>query len=63
MSANYAKVKSYYKSGRWSAERVYNAVAQGWITGDEYAEITGTTYIAPETADNSEEEETTVAED
>lgn len=44
MSANYKKVKNYYDEGRWSAERVAKAVEKGWITEEEYAEITGENY-------------------
>ena len=40
-SKNFEKVKSYYDSGRWTKEMVYNAVIKGWITEEEYAEIIG----------------------
>jgi len=44
-SKKYAKVKYYYDNGIWSIGRVYDAVGQGWITPEEYKEITGQDYI------------------
>lgn len=41
MSRYYEKVKGYYDAGLWDKERVHNAVEKGWITADEYKEITG----------------------
>ena len=46
MSAKYSTVKKYYKSGLWSITKVANAVVKGWITEDEYEEITGESYEA-----------------
>lgn len=43
-SSNYSKVKKYYKSGLWNIERVRNAVIKGWISSDEFKEITGENY-------------------
>lgn len=43
-SKNYEKVKGYYNGGYWSEARVKNAVAKGWITENEYEEITGAHY-------------------
>ena len=40
-SPKYEKVKKYYDEGLWNAERVKNAVSKGWITGEEYRDITG----------------------
>jgi uncharacterized XkdX family phage protein len=40
----YNLVKKYYDGGLWSLERVKNAVVKGWITSDEYKEITGFDY-------------------
>lgn len=40
-SARFALVKSYYDRELWSAQRVAKAVECGWITAEEYAEITG----------------------
>lgn len=45
-SKNYEKVKEYYDGGYWNEARVKNAVIKGWITADEYAEITGEVYIS-----------------
>lgn len=42
-SKNFEKVKTYYKRGLWSIERVHNAVGK-WITAEEYEEITGEPY-------------------
>ncbi len=50
-SPKYDLVKSYYdlfveSSGKrgWSKDKVRNAVVKGWITADEYEEITGEVY-------------------
>ena len=43
-SKMYARVKYYYDNGIWTIDRVYNAVGQGWITAEEYKEITGLDY-------------------
>ncbi|MCD8090087.1 MAG: XkdX family protein [Clostridiales bacterium] len=48
MSTNYSKVKKYYKTGLWDISRVSNAVVKGWITEDEYEEITGEEYAEEE---------------
>lgn len=40
----YEKVKRYYESGYWSAVMVRNAVAKGWITEAQFAQITGKAY-------------------
>lgn len=50
-SKNFEKVKAYYdlyvetngKKG-WSIEKVRNAVDKGWITEEEFYEITGQNY-------------------
>lgn len=39
-SKNYDKVKTYYKRGMWSEDRVRAAVGK-WITEGECAEIIG----------------------
>ncbi len=44
MSSKYSKVKSYYDKGLWTASQVRNAVVKGWITAEEFAEITGKDY-------------------
>ena len=43
-SPNFQKVKNYYDHGQWSIERVAKAVVKGWITAEEYKEITGEDY-------------------
>ena len=43
-SANFDKVKRYFTMKLWSEDRVRNAVAAGWITADEFEEITGVAY-------------------
>ena len=43
-SAKYEKVKGYYDNGYWTKKMVWNAVGKGWITPDEYTEITGEPY-------------------
>ena len=45
-SKNYEKVRGYYDGGFWNEARVKNAVTKGWITEDEYTEITGNRYDA-----------------
>lgn len=44
-SPKYELVKSYYPA-KWSKKAVRNAVVKGWITADEYEEITGEKYDA-----------------
>ena len=43
-SANYEKVKNYYDRGLWNHARVRKAVEKGWITEEEFTEITGQPY-------------------
>lgn len=43
-SKKFDKVKKYYDNGLWSATRVHEAVSHGWITAEEYEEITGNPY-------------------
>ncbi len=40
-SPKFAIVKSMYDKGLWSKKRVHDAVVKGWITAEEYKEITG----------------------
>lgn len=44
MSAKFYKVKKFYDEGLWARPMVRNAVAKGWITVEEYEEITGEHY-------------------
>ena len=41
MSSKFDKVKGYYDRGLWGISRVRNAVIHGWITTEEFREITG----------------------
>lgn len=43
-SKKYYKVKDYYDNGLWNIYRVGQAVVKGWITAEEYEEITGQPY-------------------
>ena len=43
-SEKYELVKGYYDNGFWRKKAVKNAVAKGWITAEEYEEITGGPY-------------------
>lgn len=43
-SPKFALVKKYYDEGMWNKKAVKNAVKKGWITADEYEEITGEVY-------------------
>lgn len=48
-SKNFDKVKNYYNTivngeRLWNEDRVKNAVVKGWITEEEYNEITGEDY-------------------
>ncbi len=44
MSKKFEKVKRYYDDGLWSMKKVRNAVVMGWITEEEFLEITGEPY-------------------
>lgn len=43
-SKKYDMVKKYYDEGLWNITRVRNAVVKGWITAEEFEEITGIPY-------------------
>lgn len=43
-SVKFELVKEYYDSGLWKKKAVRNAVVRGWITKEEYKEITGEEY-------------------
>lgn len=45
-SKKYAKVKKYYDKGMWTIDMVHDAVEKGWITAEEFEEITGEPYEA-----------------
>lgn len=42
--SKYELVKEYYDNGLWKEKRVRDAVVKGWITEEEFKEITGETY-------------------
>lgn len=44
MSKKFNKVKGFYDQGFWTVEMVRNSVEKGWITAEEFAEITGEDY-------------------
>lgn len=43
-SERFWDIKEWYDTGKWKKKAVRNAVARGWITADEYEEITGEVY-------------------
>lgn len=43
-SKHYRNVKSWYRLGVWTIDKVRDAVVKGWITEEEYTEITGEEY-------------------
>lgn len=45
-SEKYETVRRYYKMKIWDERRVKDAVKMGWITAEEFAEITGKSYTA-----------------
>lgn len=47
MSKHFERVKTYYNRGLWTIEQVRNAVIKGWITAEEFEEITGRSYDWP----------------
>ena len=46
MSADFAKLKRYFVDGLWTAKQIGDAVSKGWITAEEYREITGEDYVS-----------------
>lgn len=43
-SKKFAKVRQHYEDGFWSIKKVRDAVMKGWITEEEFTEITGEPY-------------------
>ena len=41
MSKKYETVKDFFDRGLWKIDRVRDAVKMGWITAEEYQQITG----------------------
>ncbi len=50
-SPKYELVKKYYPD-LWNKKAVKNAVVKGWITAEEYEEITGEVYVPDEDDDD-----------
>ena len=46
MSADFAKLNEYFDGGRWTKKQIGDAVSSGWITAEEYREITGEDYVS-----------------
>ena len=44
MSKKFNTVKNYYDKKLWNITMVRNAVVKGWITEEEFTEITGEEY-------------------
>ena len=44
MFDNFRRVNQHYKNGYWSLRQVWEAVEDGWISEEEYKEITGMVY-------------------
>ena len=44
MSKMYETVKDFFDRGLWKNNRVRDAVKMGWITAEEYKNITGEDY-------------------
>ena len=44
MSKKYETVKDFFDRGLWKINRVRDAVKIGWITAEEYQQITGEAY-------------------
>ena len=42
----YDSIKRYYDSGRYTDEQMKVFVLAGWITPEQYKEITGVDYVA-----------------
>lgn len=43
-SEMFYQIKEWYEAGRWSIEKVRNAVIKGKITEEEFLEITGENF-------------------
>lgn len=44
--SKYEVVQRYYASGIWDERKVRDAVVKGWITAEEFTQITGKPYTA-----------------
>lgn len=43
-SPKFETVKQFWNANLWNETRVRNAVVKGWITAEEFKEITGMDY-------------------
>lgn len=43
-SERFYDIKTWYEAGIWKKKAVKNAVIKGWITEEEFTEITGEPY-------------------
>lgn len=43
-SARFEQVMEFYRTRLWSERMTRNAVVKGWITAEEFEEITGQAY-------------------
>lgn len=43
----YNSIKKYYDMGKYTNEQMKVFVGAGWITAEQYKEITGIDYVAP----------------
>lgn len=44
LTSNGKKAKYYYDSGFWTKSMLYNVTKKGWISQQEYEEITGESF-------------------
>ncbi len=44
MSEKFEQVKKFYGLGLWNERKLRDAVLKGWITAEEYTQITGEDY-------------------
>lgn len=42
--SKFEMVKNFYEKGLWKEKRVHDAVKMGWISPENYKEITGEDY-------------------
>lgn len=41
----FTRIKQFYDKGLWTKQQIYNVVAVGAITAEQYFEITGEIYV------------------
>lgn len=47
MGIHFETLKNCYENGIWTKSQISDAVIKGWITAEEYVEITGEEYVPP----------------